>query len=285
VTTVSPAGLVLPASFLKGEVRVHTRTPRPEWIQALRAVSPISDQHSWLYLAWEPGDPWDAIERWMLYQVWPWARTPASVRAELDGPDPRSTGHYCGPRSLCACEMERRPDLWVGGQTALINQTEWRLSRELAALGHPGWARAWWVIQGEHGGHPRYYTPAEAALADLADLPSEPPVPGELAYAEPDARTWDAVQAADRVRQGAKLLERRVQDFVGEQRETALRVRRATFDMLQRASRHAVDAYGAGMRRELSAYRLGAFAYAPDDDEAAVRDPDFAREAFVQDID
>lgn len=287
------SGLVLPSTFLKGDVRVRSREPRPEWVAALRALSPVSDQHSWLHLAWEPGDDWDPIERWLIYQVVPWARVGPTVRAELLGPDPRSTGHYCGPRSLCGCPPNRRPDLWVGGAAGIIDHAAWRLYRELVALqasswtamppGAAGWARPWWVIQGAHGGHPRYYTSAEAALAELADLPSEPPVPGEWPYAEPDQRTWEAVAAADRVRQGAKLLERTAADFQGEQRERALQVRRATYAMLRRASRDALDAYGDGMRRELSEFRLGAFAHR-ETDRAHDVDADLARELFIENV-
>jgi hypothetical protein len=282
--TVSPAGLILPVTFLKGEIRVKSRDPRPEWITALRTLSPMSAEHSWLYLAWEPGDDWSPIERWMLYQVVPRGRVPAPVLGELEGPDPRSEGHYCGPTSLCGCAADRRPDLWVGGAATLITRRAWEHYRATAALGFPGWAKPWWVIQGDQGGHPRFYTNAEAALADLADLPSEPPVPGELAYAEPDQRTWNAITQADRVRQGRALLTQRATDFAAEDRARAVEVRRATLDMLRRTAGAAWDEHGAGVRAALSEYRLGAFAYdAARDDE--VQDPDIEREAFLQNVD
>src|SRR3990167_4026661 len=70
--------------------------PVPEaWERAVWAVAPPSNFLSWLRLVWEPGDVWEPVERWMIYQM----RAPRFVRPEmlkeLRGPSPRSTGHYC----------------------------------------------------------------------------------------------------------------------------------------------------------------------------------------------
>lgn len=282
------AGLVVPETALgsptqggvRGDTRVWHRAPEPAWVAALRAFSPPSAAHSWLHLAWEPGDPWEPVERWMLYQVIPEARVRPEVLAELRGPDPRSRGHYCGPTSLCGCPAHKRPDCWVGGLARLANRTEWRLYRETAALGFAGWARAFWVIQGAEGGHPRAYTETEAALAELADppLPNEPPVPGELPYADPDERVWAAVRQYDRLARGARLLAQTADDLAAEDRAAAVAVRQGILAMLERTTRQALGEWGDRMRRELSDVRLGARAPERVDYDAEAED-------FLADVD
>jgi hypothetical protein len=249
-TAVGPSLGTLPG-FARWWGREHTRTPDAAWVRALRADSPVSDVHTWLHLAWEPGDWWDPVERWVIYQVRPTALIPAPVLRELRGPDPRSTGHFCGPDTLCG--HKRRQYTWVGGCAGLIDRTEWRLYRETG-----GWARAWWVIQGDARGHLRFFTEAQSSLAELADLPPRPPVMGSLPYAEPDQRTWATLRQFDRLTtgRGGRLLERTAADFAREDRDDALRVRRGLLDMLALQSNQAVDAGGRWWQKGLAEHRL-----------------------------
>lgn len=244
-----PRTLALGPSLRSGWGRVYTRAPDPAWVRDLRAYSPKSDAHTWLYLAWEPGDWWDPVERWVLYQVRPPALVPPPVLRELRGPHPRSTGHLCGPGT--GCGHARRQYTWVGGTCGLVDRSEWRLYRETG-----GWARPWWVVQGDSRGHLRYFTEAQSALAELADLPPRPPVLGSLPYAAPDARTWATLRAYDVLRARGRLLERTVDDLAREDRDDAVRVRRALLDVLALQSAGAVDAGGRGFHRELADQRL-----------------------------
>jgi len=252
--------------------RVFRRTPNPAWVAELAALTPRSDVHSWLHLAWEPGDPWPghAIERWVLWSVRPPAMIEPNVLRELHGPSPRSTGHYCGPTSVCYCPPHRRPDQWVGGAARLIDQREWALYREVG-----GYARRWWVVEGDGGGHLYRYTQSQSTLARLAGLPGEPPVAGSLPYADPDQRTWDAVRAHDVLtRTRGKLLERTVAEMDAEDRDEAIRVRGALADWMRRQSQETIEVGGSQWRRDLAAHRLASWREAPEPDYDA-DDEDF----------
>lgn len=239
--------------------RVFTREPDPAWVRDLRAYSPKSDAHTWLYLAWEPGDWWDPVERWVIYQVRPPALIPAPVLKELQGPHPRSTGHFCAPGTHCG--HARRLPTWVGGCCGLVNLTEWRLYR---ATG--GWARAWWVLQGDARGHLRYFTEAQSALAELAGLAPHPPVLGSLPYAEPDQRTWAAIRAFDRIATRGRLLGAGVEELAREDRDEALRVRRALLDMLALNAQEAVEIGGRWWQKGLADERLASWRDVPEPD-------------------
>jgi hypothetical protein len=240
--------------------RVYTREPDPAFVRALRAYSPRSDVHTWLHLAWEPGDWWDPVERWVLYQVRPPALIEPHVLKELQGPSPRSTGHLCGPDTFCGCGRKRHT--WVGGACGLIDRTEWRLYRETG-----GWARAWWVIQGDARGHLRYFTEAQSQLAEMADLPPRPPVLGSLPYADPDRRTLETIRAYDALVTGAgKLLERSADDFAAAERETAIAARRALLDMLALNAQEAVEIGGRWWQKGLAEQRLASWRAEPEPD-------------------
>jgi hypothetical protein len=53
------------------------------------------------------------------------------------------------------------------------------------------------VIQGDEGGHKRWFSPVEKKFLKLAGLPPEPPAPGDLPYAEFDDRTMKRLQEWD----------------------------------------------------------------------------------------
>lgn len=174
-----------------GDQFVWAREPRPEWVETLRAMAPCTDQQAGLVIAWEPGDPWEPIQRWFVYQVFPKHTVPADVLRQLEGPHPRSSGHGCfgtnayGTWCLCPVPRER----WVDGPAPGITRQAWELYRK-----YGGWARPLFVIQGTTGGHKYRYTAWESRLARAAGALPDPPPAGDLPYAEPDARTWEHLQ-------------------------------------------------------------------------------------------
>lgn len=56
---------------------------------------------------------------------------------------------------------------------------------------------AFWIIQGDQGGHRLHYTPVEAELAQWYTGSREPPEPGSLPYADFDARVLRALEATE----------------------------------------------------------------------------------------
>lgn len=206
------------------------RTPRPEWVAALHALAPRTDTPprtelprlqsledddraaewagatwdggtSWLHLRWEPGDPWEPIGRWCIWHMYPYGSVPERVRAGLYGVHPRSTGHYCAA-GWCACDLKTNG--WRDGpETAFgISRQSWELFRETGCYG----VRLW-IVQGDRGGHLYRFDPLTSKVAKLHGHPADTPAPGDLPYADPDARTWAQLAALDRMRQwGARYL-------------------------------------------------------------------------------
>lgn len=170
----------------------YERALPEQWERSLWAIAPPSNFLTYLRLVWEPGDAWERVERWMIYQM----RAPRLVRPEvlkeLRGPSPRSTGHYCAA-GYCMCAM--KTNLWRGGAARLIDYAQWRLFQQ---TGHYG--TRWWTIQGDQGGHRHRLDRIESKVSRMHGGPEDTPAPGDLPYADFDMRVWRKVAERDRVR-------------------------------------------------------------------------------------
>jgi hypothetical protein len=170
----------------------HDRTAPREWGEMLAVIAPPSNYLTSLHIRWEPGDRWDPIQRWMIWQLRPPQFVRKDVLAELRGPDPRSKGHYCAP-GYCLCNM--KTNTWRGGAAGLIDREQWKLYRETGCYG-----TRWWCVQGHNGGHRHRLDETESRTSLLFGGKSDTPVPGELPYADFDYRTFHKVAEMDRVR-------------------------------------------------------------------------------------
>ena len=195
--------------------QVRWREPRPEWQERLDAIAPPARTVSSLRLLWEAGDPWDPIERWVIWQVWPEGRLPVWVDPEgLNGPGPRSVGHYCGdgcqPNGQLWCRCEVKQHRWVGGPSncAGISQQHYDLWHQPGPY-HRRWHSRYWVMQGPYGGHRYNLNLIEQTVCRMFNRPAEMPPLGALPYCEPDERTWHALGAADQLR-----AHQRIKDFL-----------------------------------------------------------------------
>lgn len=145
-----------------------------EWEKRLAEFSPRTTRFTWLKLIWEQGYPWEPVERYLVYQMVPGHAVDEAVLEQLEDPHPPSAhGNYY---DTVKQEFIRNPD-------CLITERAWHMFRETGC-----WGRPYWVIQGENGGHKRWFTTVEKKLLRLANLPDEPPAPGDLPYAEFDDR-------------------------------------------------------------------------------------------------
>lgn len=161
-------------------------TPEPSWQQELERIAPRSDDISWLLLRWEPGDPWERAERWVVWQMRPFHRANPMVRQDLVGRSPRDRGRF----DRVLGEFVPDPDCNVSLQ-------QWRLYRETGCYGTP-----YWIVQGRQGGHKRRWDRVESALIRMhtqTDDP-DPPAIGDLPYCPFDQRVVQKLELLDRVK-------------------------------------------------------------------------------------
>ena len=174
------------------------RTPPRSVVDAVASFAPINDVTTGLLPSWEAGDPWQPIERWGIWQVFPARTLPLDagtmawdIWKELRGPHPRSAGHWCAD-GWCACRTKL--DGWRGSKVKCINRRQWELYRETGR-----YCRLWWIVQGEHGGHRYRLDQTEQRILQIHTGRSDVPAPGDLPYAPIDARVFDAIRHYDRV--------------------------------------------------------------------------------------
>ena len=166
-------------------------TPEPSWLEAIERLAPRTEYgHDWLLLRWEPGDWWDPVERWMIYQMQPLQRVSRDTLQWLWGRNPRDFGRY-----------DRVKQRFVSSYKGHISYQQWRIFQE-----HRAYARPFWVVQGGGGGHKRRYSDIEESILVARGLPPEAPPPGVMAYAEPDNRTWSKIRDLDMVLRYGDLL-------------------------------------------------------------------------------
>lgn len=185
-----------------GELITWTRDVPPDWERELRQHSPKSDEHGFLQLVWEPGERWIPGQRWTLYEMLHETFVDDEILHELTGPSPRSEGHFCSTKvpEQFQCLCRRKLESWRGGPCALITRTQWRVWRETGY-----YAKPFWILQGDRGGHKFRYTSEERERLRLTDVPDLPAL-GDLPAAPFDARVIAHVIRGNRLRQLTQTL-------------------------------------------------------------------------------
>lgn len=164
---------------------------------ALAALAPRSERVNWLHCYYEPGDPWEPIERLVIAEVIPRAtlarqRDAApvgdSILDELEGPNPRTFARWNARKGRLVYAS--------GVLTPSITERQWLLFRELDGLAMPQF-----VVQGSSGGHVRRLNRAEVRVLEDAGRTTEAPNPGDLPFALVDRRTIETLRERDRLSQ------------------------------------------------------------------------------------
>lgn len=159
-----------------------TWEPPASWQQRLDRLFPRSARWSWLKVVWMPGDRWEPVQRWVIYQMTPPQYVPEFLMDALQGPSPRTLGYY-----------DEVLDEFVTDSHITLQQ--WQLYRETGCHGSP-----LWIIQGSYGGHKRRFAPSERKSLKLRGFPGETPAPGDLPYATMDNRAFEQLVRWDRLR-------------------------------------------------------------------------------------
>jgi hypothetical protein len=153
------------------------RTPIKAWTDQLAAFAPQQDHMPWLKLVWFPGEDYEPVQRWAIYEMFPmldllWDTT----REDLEGESPRKRGEWVSDDSVPGGKR------WKSESTVSLQQ--WELFRETNC-----YPTLFWIIQGEHGGHKWMLTQQEQQFLQAAGIhPHDTPAPGDLPYAPFDQR-------------------------------------------------------------------------------------------------
>lgn len=173
------------------------------WQAELDARVPPQPNLSSLLLRWEPGDIWQPVQRFCVWEVLPsehevkpgvWESCiPDTIRRGLNGPDPRSSGY-----------LNREKGKWVDGpkDCAGIDRQTWAIAQEYRKkTGTVRWALRWWAIQGDFGGHP-LIVPRIVRMTKkiMKEGVGEMPSIGDLPYVEPGTQIFDKLASYDRLR-------------------------------------------------------------------------------------
>ncbi len=161
---------------------IHQQEPPQEWQAALLRVVPRRPQARWFKLVWEPGEEWEPIQRWVVWQMTPEDVTRGMIVADdprvmgLTDPHPRIDVRF-DPEMGCY----RKPD----GTLAKTDKLTWELYHATGCWGH-----RFWVIQGEHGGHRYNLSRVEKQILTLGSNGKirDVPLMGDLPYAPYDER-------------------------------------------------------------------------------------------------
>lgn len=199
----------------------------PRWQRELDAIAPPGGRLTWFRLVWEPGEAWEEVYRWVIYQMIPPKRIPGFIRNWLEGPNPRDMGHY-----------DRIRGRFVSFAPP-ISRRQWLLFRETGCYGMP-----YWVVQGTKGGHRYLWDETERRVSMLNGGPSDTPPPGELPYAEPDSRTFRLIAAGDRLKKYKLMmsfLENSGERIAREERDALEHMRRGVWDWMSEQMEDLAD--------------------------------------------
>lgn len=154
------------------------------WEAELRAISPVNTLHSHLRAYW-----YRAGLRWVLYDVLPveLIADEMDTGSGIDGATFKAIAY--GPRPSERKDYEEHEHFPVSD----TQHEMFRLYR--------GYARPFWVLQGENGGHQYRFSPQQAEMLLRMGLPSEPPRIGDLAPCPFDQRAITQLQHLNRLHQ------------------------------------------------------------------------------------
>lgn len=228
------------------------RAPDPSWVETLDRMSPPETRGSlsWYKIHWESGELWSPIQRWTIWQMHPRGHLPAWIHSDAFKVHPRVSGHPCF-EGYCPCE--EKAGCWVGGPRSAfgIDRVTYELYHQTGCYG-----QRYWVVQGSKGGHRRRYDEIETAVAMAMGHEGEPPIMGDLPYAEPDARTWGALRYSDRLTAGKNLIDHcRANPLaaLNEDRERAENAMRLIGAFLDRQIEERADHIYSALRRTTDA--------------------------------
>lgn len=216
-------------------------TPDPLWQEILDEMFQPFGKRTWLHLYWDPGYKHiqattqgntislDPVNRWMIGQVTPRGNIPPMYLEWFAGPNPAILGEFF--------QGEWR------STAPPISRKQWSFFHETGCLLQP-----YWIVQGTKGGHRYRLSNEEQTILEIKNGQKENPYPGQLPFATPDRRTFNALARSDLIRVYATVLDQ-AGDLVRE--ETAKEMRQAIWDHHDAQSEEAAEHASSQAAREL----------------------------------
>jgi hypothetical protein len=193
----------------------------PTWQEELDRIAPPGGKLSWLSCYWEPGYDHERVERWMIGQVIPAQSISPVIREFLEGPNPADHGHF-------ETDENGRPR-WVTDLPG-VTRLQWQFFRDTGNHLKP-----YWCVQGTHGGHRVQWSFTERRIIEMNGGDPNPPVPGALPYAAPDARTFAELKKRDLMRNYAyaiSFMENSAERIEADERRGLEEMRRLYWNMV-----------------------------------------------------
>lgn len=158
------------------------------WLKELREVSPVTALHSYLIPYW-----YRAKERWVLYDLLPTACIGEDdmVNAGFTAKELRAAMNGKAPWELA--DHEQNP--FVSG----VQYAMWHK--------YGGYARPFWVLQGDRGGHQVKFSPWQQNVLIAKGLQPDPPALGALPFAPFDGRAARQLQHLNRLHEFENSIE------------------------------------------------------------------------------
>lgn len=152
----------------------------PEWLPQLRELSPMTELHSWLQPYW-----YRLRARWVLYDCVHESLIPLEepILPGMEGWELLSRLSGPAPRDL--------PD---GAKVPHVSDVQHEMFRRWQV-----YARPFWVLQGERGGHQYRFSPDQKQFLTSVGLHTDPPAVGSLPACPFDTRVTLQLQRVNRL--------------------------------------------------------------------------------------
>lgn len=151
-----------------------------DWARALRAISPVTTAYSHLRPYW-----YRAGGRWVLYDCLP---------VELIDPAALQGGMVTGREILAALTGAPPRERALADVCPYVSDLQHEFFRRYRV-----YARPFWVLQGETGGHQVTFTPWQQNVLAAKGLPTRPPAIGSLPACPFDNRAIQQLQHLNRL--------------------------------------------------------------------------------------
>ena len=101
--------------LITGPAFVADRAVPPEWAAQLARLTPVSERVPWLMLVWMPGELWDPVQRWVLYEMFPdLEHVPEWLLGDIRQDDPSVRGQWIHDDGHCGICGWLAPDEMAG---------------------------------------------------------------------------------------------------------------------------------------------------------------------------